>query len=91
MGARHFGSTEKEAFIIEDKGVLLGKVETATPTTEITDLDNSNINEDFCGKGIENQLVNAEILHARKTIAHPPAPCSFTRTRFANDHDVIID
>lgn len=89
MGAKHFGIKEKEAFIVEDKSVLLGKTETSLPET--SDHDNSNINEDFCGKGIENQLVNAVILHTKKANIHPPAPCTFTKTRFANDHDVIID
>ncbi|HEY0895150.1 MAG TPA: hypothetical protein VGE15_01230 [Sphingobacteriaceae bacterium] len=87
---KHWGSTEKEAFITDDKSVLLGNVESpAGPAGLHTEA--STVNDDFCGKGIENQLVTAVILHEKKINVHTPAHCTFTKTRFANDHDVSID
>lgn len=86
---KHLG-TEKEAFITDDKSVLLGNIEGSSCTKNQT-IEPSSVNEDFCGKGIENQLVNAIILHEKKVNLHPPVHCTFTKTRFANDHDVLID
>lgn len=83
-------STEREAFITDDKSVLLGNVE-GSKYANSPGLETGSVNEDFCGKGIENQLVNAIILHEKKVNLHPPAHCTFTKTRFANDHDVLID
>lgn len=86
---KHWSSTEKEAFITDDKSILLGNegpVHTPGHHSEA-----GTVNDDFCGKGIENQLVTAVILHEKKVSAHTPAHCTFTKTRFANDHDVSID
>lgn len=87
---KHWSSLEKEAFITDDKSVLLGNEDSpavsAGPHTEA-----GTVNEDFCGKGIENQLVTAVILHEKKIHVHTPAHCTFTKTRFASEHDVSID
>jgi len=85
---KHLG-TEKEAFITDDKSVLLGNIEGSSCTNQTVEA--SPVNEDFCGKGIENQLMSAVILHEKKVNLHPSAHCTFTKTRFANDHDVLID
>jgi hypothetical protein len=87
---KHLGINEREAFITDDKSVLLGNEESLTASA-IQHPEASTVNEDFCGKGIENQLVTAVILHEKKNNVHPPEHCTFTKTRFANDHDVLID
>lgn len=45
----------------------------------------------YTGKGIENQLVNAVVFHNRKEHAKSLTFCTFTRSVFPRDYQLVID
>ena len=87
---KHIDNSERGPFV-EDKSLLLGNLDYDLVTPEKAATENTTIGDDFSGKGIENQLKNAVILHARKHVAKAVSPCTLSKSLFATEHDTLID